>query len=63
MEDLDILSQVTELNSKLRVCGDSRILYNSKMKYIIKFFKDYFPGEVEGETLKLPLSFNGISAL
>jgi hypothetical protein len=62
------LLAVSEATARSRVKDESREAYNSKIKYCINFMRNVFPQEVELgddgiERLKLPLSFNALSAL
>ena len=66
--DVQQLQQVAALTSRKIVNDSSRVGYNSKLKYIIKFMSNKFPDQLETNSagkvsLKLPLTFASIEAL
>ena len=68
MSTINQLLQVAETTSKLKVIDRSRQGYASKIKYIIKFMRKYYPDSVEIDShgidrLKLPLKFESVAAL
>ncbi len=65
MSTINQLLQVAETTSKLKVIDRSRQGYASKIKYIIKFMRKYYPDSVEIDShgidrLKLPLKFESV---
>ena len=60
---IQTLLEIAELTSKGVVSEESRSGYASKIKYITNFMRQRYPEYVENDALKLPLSFESISAL